>query len=77
MSTSNVVQISDRRARRGPQGPQRGPMQTKADVAAHLRVSERTIERWMALGLPFAKPYESGSVRFRASEVDAWFASER
>jgi excisionase family DNA binding protein len=52
-------------------------MQTKAEVAAHLRVSERTIERWMALGLPFSKPYESGSVRFRASEVDAWFASER
>jgi len=72
-STSNVVQLSDRRSRRW-----REPAQTKAEVAAHLRVSERTIERWMRdRDLPFEKPFEGGSVRFRLSAVDGWFASER
>jgi excisionase family DNA binding protein len=48
---------------------------TKREVAAHLRVSERTVERWMgSRGLPFSKPFARGAVRFRLSEVDAWWA---
>lgn len=47
--------------------------QTKAEVAEHFRVTERTIERWMARGLPYSKPFVGGAVRFRLSDCDAWF----
>lgn len=58
------------------QGARRGREQpcTKAQVAAHFRVSTRTISRWMDRGMPFDKPFEGGSVRFRLSECDQWFA---
>jgi len=45
---------------------------TKRELAAELRVSTRTIERWMAEGLPC-----EGSPRrrlFRRETVEAWLA---
>lgn len=63
-----VVQLAQVRANRG----RVGPLQTKAEIAAHFRVSARTVERWMKKGMPYRKPYENGSVRFCLAECDAW-----
>jgi excisionase family DNA binding protein len=48
---------------------------TKKEMAAHLRVTERTVENWMVKGLPY---YRLGSrrTRFKLSEVDAWLADK-
>jgi excisionase family DNA binding protein len=46
------------------------PWATKGEIADHCRVSERTIERWLAQGLPSRK--WGGARRFRLSEVEAW-----
>ena len=62
----------ERTARRRPEA-----MDTKADVAAHFKVSERTIERWMDRGMPFDKPFEGGCVRYRIVDCDAWFRRRR
>lgn len=48
---------------------------TKAEIAAHFRVSERTITRWMRRGLPYDKPFEGGSVRFNLARCTDWFTS--
>jgi len=53
------------------------PRKTKAEIAAHFGVSERTISRWMQRGMPFEKPFEGGSVRFLLVECDAWFRRRR
>jgi excisionase family DNA binding protein len=47
----------------------------KATVAAHLSVSQRTVERYMRRGLPYVKLYDGGAVRFRIAAVDAWLAT--
>lgn len=55
----------------------------KAELAKHLGVSEKTIERWMhdpkyqrgGRQVPFCKPWANGWVAFRVSEVEAWLAS--
>lgn len=64
-----VVQLAELRERRGRQEM----LATKREVAAHFRVSERTIERWMDRGLPFEKPFENGLVRFRLLACERWF----
>lgn len=56
------------------------PRVTKRELAGQLRVSEKTIERWMhdpayARGgrqVPFEKPFANGWVRFQVREVEAW-----
>lgn len=48
------------------------PRLTKRQVAAHYKVSERTIERWMLAGMPYDRPPVGRVVRFRLSEVEAW-----
>lgn len=50
---------------------------TKQELAGRLRVSPRTIERYMKMGLPYDKPFDHGAVRFRLAEVDAWMSSLR
>lgn len=60
------------------------PLVTKAELARHLRVSEKSIERWMhdrayARGgrqVPFCKPFANGWVRFRLSDVEAWLLGQ-
>lgn len=64
-----VVELAAVRERRGAQPA----MKTKREVAAHFRVSERTIERWMRAGLPHQKPFENGAVRFRLRDCEDWF----
>lgn len=68
-----VVELA---AVRDARGGRERPM-TKAEVAAHYKVSVRTVTRWMAAGLPYDKPYEGGSVRFRMSECEGWFRRRR
>jgi hypothetical protein len=48
------------------------PLLTKAEIARYLRVSTKTVERYMKRGMPYSKPYRNGSVWFRVSEVDGW-----
>ena len=50
------------------------PWWTKAQVARHLRVSERTVERWARDGMPCLRAGRGRTVRYRASEVEAWLA---
>lgn len=69
----NVIPIGEARKHRQPRSSPPEAMDTKADVAAHFKVSERTIERWMNRGMPYHKPFEGGSVRFNIAECDAWF----
>jgi predicted DNA-binding transcriptional regulator AlpA len=47
----------------------------KPDVARHLSVSERTVERWMQeAGLPHLKPFgKKGPVRFDPRKIQAWW----
>lgn len=50
------------------------PWWTKAQVARHLLVSERTVERWTRDGLPCLRVSGGRTVRYRISEVEAWLA---
>lgn len=74
MALAQVVDFTaaaERRARRAE------PLSSKAEVAAHFQVSERTISRYMRAGMPFEKPFERGSVRFRLAACDDWFQGRR
>lgn len=62
-----IDMLSRRRANSAPE-----ELVTKAAVARHLSCGTKTVERYMARGLPFVKPFEHGSVRFRLSDVDAF-----
>jgi predicted DNA-binding transcriptional regulator AlpA len=50
----------------------------KSELADHLAVSERTIGRWMAEGMPHRKGHSrkktvrQDAVRFKLSECEAW-----
>jgi excisionase family DNA binding protein len=49
------------------------PLITKDELAHHLRFSPRWIEMQIHEGLPHLRV--GSRLRFRASEVEAWFAS--
>lgn len=49
------------------------PRVTKKQIAALYGVSPKTIERYMARGLPYEKPFENGAVRFVPSAVERWW----
>lgn len=51
----------------------RAPLLRKADVAARLRVSVRTVERWIADGMP-TRPV-GGNVRIAPVDADRWLRS--
>ncbi len=54
------------------QGVTESPNMTKAEAAAYMRVSPRTIDRWAAAGR--IKRYRVGTsqaVRFKRAELDA------
>jgi hypothetical protein len=46
------------------------PLMTKADLAQAMRVSVRTVERWIYEGLPTRPVF--GRTRFNCSEAAAW-----
>jgi hypothetical protein len=48
---------------------------TKQGIAAHYSVSVRTIENWMALGMPFRNP-TGRCVRFSLLEIEHWMAAQ-
>jgi hypothetical protein len=51
------------------------PWVTKAEIAKHLGVTPRTVNRYMQLGMPYSRRFENSPPRFRISEVDAWMQS--
>ena len=57
-----------------PKGPREGrykePLLSKRRVAVALRVSPRTIERWIAIGLPTRNVF--GAVRCNPHDVADW-----
>ncbi len=55
-----------------PSRPGREPWWPKKKLAEYLDVSERTIERWTAEGMPCLKGPRT--VRYRPSEVEDWLA---
>lgn len=61
-------------AGRPPKGTQaeryKAPLLTKRELAAALRVSTRTVERWLADGLPTRSVGEN--TRFNRSEAARW-----
>lgn len=64
-----LVDLAAERERRGAGAV---GLVTKVEVAAHFRVSPRTVERWMRRGMPFHKPFEGGLVRFSLRACDEW-----
>lgn len=46
------------------------PWRDKKEIASHFRLSVRSIERRMPLGLPHS--HILGQARFKASEVESW-----
>lgn len=59
--------------------PQRSgsePWWPKKKLAEYFDVSERTVERWTAAGVPCLRG-RGRTVRYRPSDVEAWLASVR
>ena len=48
---------------------------SKAELAAHLKITKRTITNWHRAGLPHYK-FGSRRCRYKASEVDAWLTDK-
>lgn len=70
---SNVIAFPTWRRRGGHE-----PLVAKSDVARHLGVSTRWVElRMRDGGLPHLKDPVSRLVRYRLSDVDAWYRGER
>lgn len=71
--TATVASIADHpRYRVAPE-----PLVTKRQLAGHLAVCERTIERWQREGLPVERLWSRRNdgrapIRYRITEVEAW-----
>jgi phage terminase Nu1 subunit (DNA packaging protein) len=69
-----VVQLGEARARRSArQATVDEDWVSKAHIAAHFKVCTRTIENWMAKGLPYAKRFPNSHAKFKVSLCDAWY----
>ncbi|MGC9419821.1 MAG: helix-turn-helix domain-containing protein [Rhodovulum sp.] len=67
----NVWACEGGRFPRGRQAQRyQAPLLTKKDLADHLRVSPRTVERWMKDGLPTRPVF--GAVRFNPHDACDW-----
>jgi len=66
-----VVDLSAERAKRQPE-----PWLSKREIAEHLGVSIRTVQRYMAAGMPFHRAYPTSPVRMKVSEVDSWMREQ-
>jgi len=60
---------------RFPRLAEREPWITKAQLAAHLQVHEKSIERRVASGMPCLHVGKR-AVRFRISECEAWLEAQ-
>jgi excisionase family DNA binding protein len=67
--------VADSPVIRFPQRSAREPWWPKRRLAEYRDVSERTIERWTAEGMPCLRSRRT--VRYRPSEVEAWLAAVR
>jgi hypothetical protein len=56
---------------RAPEAPVSEPLITKSDLAKHYDVSGRTVQRWIASGMPFLWIGKRRK-RFRLSQVQLW-----
>lgn len=58
-----------------PKGPRearyRVPLLTKKHLATALKVGMRTVERWIAAGLPTRNAF--GAIRMNPHDVEGWF----
>jgi excisionase family DNA binding protein len=73
MTDSHVPPDGGHRVIRFPQRAGREPWWSKKALAAYLDVSERTIERWTAEGMPCLRSRRT--VRYRVSDVEAWLGA--
>ena len=55
--------------------PGNEPWVTKLQLARHLQVSEKTVERWAAEGMPCLR--RKRLLRFRISECEGWLEESR
>lgn len=55
-------------------GPVVEPLLDYADLATVARVAERTVRKWVAAGIGPSPVRIGRTVRFRASDVNAWLA---
>jgi excisionase family DNA binding protein len=51
------------------------PWVTKTQLAEHLKVHEKTVERLVAKGMPCLRPGRR-AIRFRISECEAWVGAQ-
>jgi excisionase family DNA binding protein len=72
MTDSHLPLPDGRRLIPFPSRPGREPWWPKKRLAEYLDVSERTIERWTAEGMPCLRSRRT--VRYRPSDVEAWLA---
>lgn len=52
-----------------------GEMLTKKELAAHLKVTERTVDRYRDQGMPYFKTI-TGLIRFNLDDVMKWLVPE-
>ena len=72
MTDSHLPPPEERRLIPFPYRAGREPWWSKKRLAEYLDVSERTIERWTAEGMPCLRSRRT--VRYRPSDVEAWLA---
>lgn len=70
MTASQLPPRDERRLIPFPHRSGREPWWPKKRLAEYLDVSERTIERWTAEGMPCLRSRRT--VRYRPSDVEAW-----
>ena len=64
--------------RRYGQGEERERLLTTTETARYLRVSRRTLTRWIGAGIgPPSIKLPSGARRYRKADLDQWIADHR
>jgi len=76
----SLVELDTRAAQRArvlrlPLAEDHEPWVTKAQLAAHLQVHEKTIERLVAKGMPCLR-LSRRAIRFRVSACEAWMGAK-
>jgi excisionase family DNA binding protein len=67
---------ADGRVLQFPGRPGRERWVTKRELAEYLQVSEKTIDRWAAAGMPRLAAPGRRTVRFRISACEAWLGAQ-
>jgi phage terminase Nu1 subunit (DNA packaging protein) len=73
-----VVSLNEARERRARQHGTQEQLLSKKELAATMGVTPRTVDRWVAKGLPVALRLwgGSGAPRFHLSACTEWHASQ-